>query len=702
MALLAAVAAIAAPGPVEAARPRPLADVVLVVDTSRSMAEPGMDPERTSLLVSKLFTDIVPGHLAVVRTLDLMQDNDLLPSRNTGRTIPCAEDPSQTCNEVEPAKDWQANARQGIYGTLIRPRLGDAGFKKQLESHLQQASNNSLFYLAFRAAQGVFDRHGPADHDTRRTVIWLSDGRTENPQSLHQVARKLQQDSVKIEAIVFGRGDPSLPRQVGLEVRQTSNPAELMAAFAGAFRRIIKAPYEIDHRVTTQPSFLMKAHIAESWVVVYGEDSLGDVELEGPTATVAANDAAERWPGAGAYRVAHLTNPAEGTWTVRAEGGGPDVAYAVVQWSALHPVFLGPESTLAGIETELQVEVRSATTDRRITDPEVLNGLQITAELEGHRVSLVDDDGDGSFTGIHRFTGQGEVLVQVRLLGGIVDRTVEASVEVSGSFRFNGEPLRVDFGALTAGDTVCRPLTIPAEHNGEVPFELRTPPSLPRSHRLEARLPAGTLAANGDPLPASPGTPFELCLVTGRSAPSSTVRSEPGSELVALGGTEASHHVPLRLSWQVTRLSFWERWGKILLWLLLVLILLLVILGFVLPHRFQRGLSVALATEREELEEQMPAPLKVFKGTGVGFYRSARAFLQGDFRFSGNSRGALAGLLAEKRMARVIPRGSVLFRQALDGDWEQVVDEGRKVRSGDVYRVGDTGPYFRISTRGGA
>ena len=43
------------------------ADVVVLVDTSTSMVQPGMDPERTSLLVTKLFADIVPGNLAVGR-----------------------------------------------------------------------------------------------------------------------------------------------------------------------------------------------------------------------------------------------------------------------------------------------------------------------------------------------------------------------------------------------------------------------------------------------------------------------------------------------------------------------------------------------------------------------------------------------------------------------------------------------------------
>src|SRR5262249_43821653 len=78
------------------------ADVVVMVDTSTSMSDPGMDPERTSLLVAKLFADIVPGDLAVIRLLDLSKDSRWLPSKHTGQKVPCAEDSSKTCEHVEP------------------------------------------------------------------------------------------------------------------------------------------------------------------------------------------------------------------------------------------------------------------------------------------------------------------------------------------------------------------------------------------------------------------------------------------------------------------------------------------------------------------------------------------------------------------------------------------------------------------------
>ena len=132
-----------------------VADVVVIVDTSTSMRETGMDPERTSLLVAKLLTDIVPGELAVVRLLDMVADKTLIPSQPTGETRPCAEDPNRDCQVMKPSVDWNAEARAKRLGAKIRPSRADLQFRSDLDRHLEQRINNSLFSLAFSAAQVI-------------------------------------------------------------------------------------------------------------------------------------------------------------------------------------------------------------------------------------------------------------------------------------------------------------------------------------------------------------------------------------------------------------------------------------------------------------------------------------------------------------------------------------------------------------------
>lgn len=690
-------------------RRQTVADAVVIVDTSTSMRQDGMDPSRTSLLVTKLLADIVPGDLAVVRLLDIDDDKALIPSQPTGASVPCQEDPSRTCYSVEAATDWEADARSKKLGSIARPSRGDAAYKTALEQHLVQRVNNSMFHLAFRAAQGIFDEHkkNAPKAVIPRTVIWLSDGRSEGPEVVRQAIRELTDDGVAVEAIVFGNGDTELASAAGLTPRRVSSPAEIMKAFAGAFRRIVQAPYEIDNLISVQPGFEMKPHVDEAWVVVYGDNSLGEVTIDGPQQTIAATYAADRWLGAGAYKVAHVEQPAAGRWTVRASGGGPSVAYAVVQRSALAPILIEPKQTLSGTVVRLVGGV-SAGQGHIVTDPELLRGLTLTAEHQGQTVTLVDDGarpdtaaGDGRFSGETRFRGSGRIPVRLRARNALLDRTIDAVIDVSGSFRYSGTPVLVDLGTIGPKAVSCRPLVFKAEHEGEVPFELRGLKKLPSGHTLEVRLPAGKLLSGAKPVKANPGDRFEVCLSTTRLAPSSAAAGEPWIELRAAGTQAKEHAIPVRLRWQVKGLSFWQRWGWLILTILGVLLLLFVIGGFVLPQRFQGGLAVVFVPERIELDEQSPQPVRQWKGVGIGFYRNARAFLHPDYRLSGTPQGALASLQAGKAGTHVSPgRGLSLYRETLDTDWETVPVQGRHARAGDVYRIGERGPYFRIATRG--
>lgn len=684
---------------------RARADVVVIVDTSLSMKEPGMDPERTSLLVAKLFSDIVPGDLAVVRLLDLMADRNLLPSRSTGNTEPCKEDPSRQCEIVEQATDWMAEARKGRLGALVRPGRGDSSYKQSLDGHLAQVGGNSLFGLGFAAAQGIFDQH--QGQEVPRAVIWLSDGRDEDPAPLRQAIADMTAAGTAVEAVVFGRGDPSLAREAGLEVRQTASPAQLMKAFAGAFRRIVQAPYEIDSEVAVAPAFEMKPDVREAWIVVYGDDSLGDVSLTGPQGLVRADYARDSQPGAGAYRVAYLENPTAGSWTVQAQGGGPGVAFAVVQRSALAPALLAPQTAVAGAQVPVVAGLSSGS-GALVAEPRVLGETRMSAFVEGRWIDLADKGsngdakaGDGRFSAWATFQTVGDAPVRVRAVSPLLDRTVEAVVKVSGSFESAG-PVEVDLGTLQAGSSACRPVRLAGRHQGAVPFELRRLRGLPSGHSLKVRLPGVELQPGDAALPIAPGDAVEVCLQASRQAPSSSAGGEPWLELRVAGTSDAVHAVPVKLRWRMAGLTFWQRWGWLILILLGVLIALFVICGFVLPKRFQPSLAVAFVPDRRELDEQTPEPVTQWKGVGIGFYRNARAFLHASFRLNGNPRGALAGLFAESMGTWVRPgRASSLFRETLDGDWETVGIDGRRARSGDVYRIGDSGPFFRISSRVG-
>lgn len=700
------------------------ANVVVIVDTSTSMKEDGMDPQRTSLLVAKLFADIVPGELAVVRLLDLVKDGSLFPFKTVGEKVPCSEDPSQMCESIGSISHevWEKvslDVQNSQAGALIRPSRGDSKYKKELETHLEQNIGNSLFDLAFRSAQGVLETKNSSEVKSPKTIIWLSDGKTNDPHALLQVIATLKQTGITIESIIFGNGNPEIAEKAGLIVRKASSPAELMKAFAGAFRSTIKAPYEIDHLVSQKSVFEMKPNVAEAWVVIYGDNSLGEVLLQSPDSTHKANYAADDCGNpsickAGAYRVAYFRNPQPGQWQVKPSDGGKEVAYAVVQRSNMRPVLLGPQTALSGATTKLTAGIQAGLEGELIKPENLPADIELTAKFQGEIVLLNDNGkqgdevaGDGIYTAQVKFEGnQDQIPVDVNLKTIFTDRTTQATVKLSGSFDYQNGAVHLDLGTFSAGKESCQPLQIIAEHHGKIPLRLQAHKKLPSSYELQTRSSNGQRLSSSDTqntIEIIPEAKLKLCLMVERTAKSSSIENyEHWLSLHVAGSHAPNHQIPLYLRWQVQALTFWELWGWLILSVLAVLILIFIVLGFILPHRFQATLALSFLPDLDDLDEQTPQPVKQWKGTGIGFYRHARAYLHADYRLSGKSQGALACLQAEKNYAKVQPMGTPLFRETIDGDWKSATTDGQKARPGAVYRIGDKGPYFRVTVnRGG-
>ncbi|AUB81234.1 choice-of-anchor X domain-containing protein [Candidatus Thiodictyon syntrophicum] len=677
-----------------------VAQVVVIVDTSTSMAATNMDPHQVSLLVTGLLADIVPGAFAVVRLLDVGEDSRLIPSRKTGERVRCSESPNGQCQRVEAQGDWETLARQGRLGVLERGARADRRFRGALPEHLKQKANNSMFALAFRAARGVFDQ---LDAGPPRTVIWLSDGQDDNPDRVRAAIGELKADGVAIEAVLFGQGDAALARGAGLEPRVVPTPADLMRAFAAALRTALRAPYAIDARVQEQPVFRILDGAEQVWVVAYGDDSLKGATLTGPGGTVVADYAAAMLPKAGAYRVAYLERPAAGDWRIAVQGGGAAAAYAVIQFADLTPVLLSPTGAMAGTPALVEAQVRIGGAAGTPALAAQLTSTRLTLEAEGQSVGLNDAGrdgdrvaGDGRFGALVTFPRAGVQPVTLHLDSPLARRSVSGQLEVGGALRF-GAPVDLDLGTLGLAAEACRPLPIaPTMHAGEVPVQLAALRALPADHRLALRLPTGELEPGGGALPFAPGAAAILCLRTGPRAPHSVALGEPWLELRAAG----THGEPLtiRLRWQVQGLGFLARWGWLLALLAAALVLALIVAGFMVPKRFRPTLGLVFVETREELDEVQPLSIRrQWRGVGAGFYRDARAYLHGNYRLSGRAAGALACLKAEARYPRALPVAQQLYRESAEGDWEEVAPQGYPARPGFDFRIGERGPYFRLS-----
>jgi hypothetical protein len=691
-----------------AGEPNAKADVVLIVDSSVSIAEPGMDPERTSLLVTKLFADIVPGDLAVIRVLDLVDDKAWLPSRDTGTLIDCPESPTGKCNKVEPASDWDKDVRTNKYGALIRSVRADAGFKSSLDQHIAQTRHNSLFGLSFRAAQGVFDSH-TGGAGVPRTIVWLSDGESDDFPRVQAALRELSGSGAATETIIFGKGKTDQVARLGLRPYQVRSRGEMMKAFARAFRRIVQAPYDVDHLVATDPAFEVKPRVDEIWVVVYGDDTLTDATIETPAGVRKTDYAQDRWKGAGAYRVYYSQKPEAGMWKVRVNGGGPEAAYAVVQRSALVPVLVDPRSANAGTPVAVVAGLGPDRSLPPLAKSDLPAGLAIDITVDGKTYQMVDDGtngdataGDGRFTALVTFNTVGETPVTLHAHNGdIIDRSVEDKIVVSGRYIHRGGPISLDLGVFKAGGTpACRTFTLPGEHQGAIPFELVSSRNIPPGHTFEARVPKGKLTLGGSRVAIAPNDSIELCLVTGRRTPSFTASGERWLEMKVAGSSNPESSAPIQLRWQVEGLSIWDLYGRYILGLLLLLVIITIVYGYIKPVRFPRGMALVFVPERAEVEEQTPQPLTQWKGVGIGWYRDAQAFLHSNFRVNGERKGAVASLHAVVGGGMVQPTDTALFRETAGGEWEPVSAKGRRTSGSDIYRMGDNGPYFRVVRRG--
>ncbi len=172
-------------------------------------------------------------------------------------------------------------------------------------------------------------------------------------------------------------------------------------------------------------------------------------------------------------------------------------------------------------------------------------------------------------------------------------------------------------------------------------------------------------------------------------------RAEHWLTLAVSGSDEPAHRVAVHATWVVEGLPWWQRYLWLILTVLGLLVLGFVAGGFIYPNRLPRALAVSFVADRDDLDDTSPQPIAAWKGTGIGFYRHARAFLHADYRISGSSKGAVVGLEAEARGCRVRPATSMLHRETLDGDWEPVSLDGRSARRpGTCIASARSGPFF--------
>lgn len=429
-----------------------------------------------------------------------------------------------------------------------------------------------------------------------------------------------------------------------------------------------------------------------TWSFVSGLDRSG-LALDPATAQITGTPAAT-----GEYQVTIQvadtagTPPARQTFTIKING--PPLA----------PYLIEPEHTAVNVPTKLVAGLRIAGQPAPLRGHDLPRQLVITANFSDQTVILRDDGlegddvaGDGRFTAKVTFTEAGKIPVHLQATTGTLERSGNGMVTVWGNLIYSGGPIRLDLGTSKAGGVVCRSLPLDALQQGAVPFEFRLLRTLPSAHQISLLADNKKYVPGSEPLLLGPGVAKEICLQTDRRALDSIADGQPWIELVVITADGEKDLAPVALFWNVHALSFWERWGSLILIVLAILLMLFIIYGYVKPYRFPRDLAITFVPEYEDLDTT-PQPLAQWRGIGIGFYRNAHAFLHPDFRISGQSRGALGKLQAARDGVWIISLGSPFFREIDLAEWEEIKPLGRTVRAATVYRIGERGPFFRIST----
>jgi len=409
-----------------------------------------------------------------------------------------------------------------------------------------------------------------------------------------------------------------------------------------------------------------------------------------------------------AYRLLRVDAPLVGSHRLEIGGGGAGGRYAFLQNLDLHLGFPGlPEVIETG--KPLELTLRLATPGGKIPE---------SAFLDRHAFSLSKIEGatrcedadfaaaepvplrplrDGSFSGSITPSRKGGVCLLGRMTpgeAGVLTREIRSpAVRVIPPIHLRAE-VASGFGAVKQGNHSSATISLEGSEVGELVFT-----------ELEFSGLADGLSIGHKAPEIGPGSArtFYVSLDVGRDA-------LPGPREIELkiiprkpkGFEERA--VSVRIPLNVVRLTFWERYGRIIEMGLVGLFTLLLVLGLVLPARFRRGSMLHYEDRREpDLPRQARFPLGA--KARAGLYRSARILVgpMGPVR-----RGGVVEL-------RAGPGGAVLARplgrkKALElpreGDFgggeprePKLVKGYFRVLPGVKYSIEDTGLVFWWSAR---
>lgn len=650
--------------------------VQIVLDSSGSMVD--NDPGRLSSLAGMIFSDLAgPG------------DSVGILSMRAGKFV---EEPIGAIGER------RKKVRDSVKSL---PFLGSTFCAEPLEA----------------AAAGLA-RMRTKQPKARQFVVFLSDGVCPEgqPEAVREAARQLGTAGVKVFSIGLfgdGPGDPTadLRAMAALtdgEFFSATQASDLPQRFASILGRIVGSEAQT---ITIEPGADVMAtldgYVYDASLIITGSrtpivvtkaegpvDTKLDLPRRAPYAVTSPNFhiAAFSNNRGSHYSVLRIEEPAAGNWTFQVDGPA-DMQALLIQNYALDPVveFANPRPVYAlGESCELKAWLRGKG-DAKISDPKFLAKVEFTVTLadpSGKEHALVLKPGaDGTFAGAQKLDVPGKWTVRGRARmksGGLDKRTALRRFEVRAAtlaLAPNHPP--IDLGSVDAGSTT-KPFTIDL-----------TGSEFPAADELALRL-EGAPGIRHTPGSMKIGPNSKTGEVTFTIETDHPGGPVSGKLLIDMHGTT----VALPVTGTVVPLSFWERWGRLIITigvgLLLLLLVLFVLYGFVSPHAFPADARLNWGESLDRLKKN-EILIREIQGTGKGFYKNARLVVGGPGSFLPADGAVLAEIAVAGAAQIVIRSPNVPLHKVnkFDDSKTKAVDGNETaMHSGEIYQVGKL--YLRL------
>ncbi len=416
----AAVAALLAAGgacPLLAAGGTGPKSVALVLDTSRSMIE--NDPQRYTSEISQIVSDLLSDgdELTVVR----------MPKDGFFYTPDCSE---------------------GVTPALARTSAGAdrLGFKRSLDA-LVRYDTGTFFAAPIRTAIAALRRH--PDRPRLLLVVADSGGLGDCETALTRELSALERDGATLAAINLGGDAGAFDRNPAFGLTASARDAEeLIAAVARVYQRFLGGRQVATGNARGKVQVEIAPAVREAFLVFAADGPLGVVSEAAGNPGAHTVDLDFRGGGGAQgldgrqreYRIVRLQRPNAGRWTFEASGLTSQAGWMLIQDSAVGVRLVSSPTVTAGMAATIEAQLVDEETGAAITDSSFLQGLGMTAQIEGRNVTLRDDGqggdrlaGDGIFSTAVEMNRLGQHEIPVHLASSLLDRDRTLGLEVAAS-----------------------------------------------------------------------------------------------------------------------------------------------------------------------------------------------------------------------------------------------------------------------------